>query len=191
MLKKGIKAAILVAALILLAGCRVVWVDDTLAEVENNLKISTVNEVIQLDSSVRFDKKLVIRGQTNLPKGSIIHAGIKEDSHEPFKQVKNESAKPLEGFSLTGIGEISDDGTFLIVLKRKSIEEKYLLTVEFLPDLQPSSIQEKYGPAGENIGDSEGAFRYENDGNKYTGIIRYAHIPNTRGRMDLYPKPAK
>ncbi|MGM0843405.1 MAG: hypothetical protein ACQEUT_00405 [Bacillota bacterium] len=197
MLKKAAALFASVSILLLLAGCRVVLVDETLAEEDEAPKVASGTEIITIDSHVRFDKKLVIRGQTNLPEGSIIQAGMKEYQDDAtIEQVMNAAAQPSEDFILTDTSEVGEDGTFLIVLKRGSSETRYQLVVEFLADLQPPPVQEKYGEFGENIGDSEGAYQYEKDGKTYTGVARFAPIPKPTdrgfysGKMKLHPDPA-
>ncbi|MGF2618360.1 hypothetical protein FZC84_13380 [Rossellomorea vietnamensis] len=197
MLKKSASLLACLTLLTLLAGCRVVLVDETLAEEEKAPPVVSGEEIITLDSSVQFDKKMVVRGQTNLPEGSVLQAGLKEYPDDAaMEQIMNAEVQPLEDFILTGTGEVSEDGTFLIVLKRGEREKRYQLTVEFLSDLQPPHIKEKYGELGEKIGDSEGAYQYEKDGKTYTGIIRFAPIPKPSdhgfysGKMKLNSDPA-
>ncbi|MGD6966444.1 hypothetical protein ACQCVP_08455 [Rossellomorea vietnamensis] len=198
MLKKAVSLLVMVSVLLMAAGCRVVLVDEALAEEEEAPQIASGNETIIMESNVRFDKRMVVRGQTNLPEGSVIQAGLKEYPDDaPIEQVMDATAQPLEEFILTDTGEVGEDGTFLIVLKRGNTEKRYQLIVEFPADLQPPAVQEKYGIYGQNIGDSDGAYQYDKDGKTYTGIIRFAPIPMPSdrgfysGKMKLNSDPSK
>ncbi|WP_409252366.1 hypothetical protein V1502_20105 [Bacillus sp. SCS-153A] len=177
MLKKAVKLLTSVIVLILLTACRVVWVDETL-EKQKSPEIAKGKETITLEATVQYNRnRLVIRGQTNLPEGAVIHSGVKQyPDNEEYLDVINGVVEPLDEYILEETGETSDDGSFLIVLERPDTEKQYQLSVRFLPELQPDAIRSKYGKAGENIGSSEGVYEYETDGVTSTGIALFSPI---------------
>lgn len=177
MLMNTVKLMIALIALLLLTACRVVWVDETL-EQKKSPEVAKGKETILLEATVQYNRnRLVIRGQTNLTEGAVIHSGVKQypDDAEHL-DVINGVVEPLDGYILEETGETSEDGSFLIVLDRPDTEKQYQLSVRFLPELQPDAIRSKYGKAGENIGSSEGVYEYETDGITSTGIVLFSPI---------------
>ena len=177
MLRTGISTLLLLSVMVLLAGCRVVWVDETLDQ-KKSPEVAKGKETIILEATVQYNRnRLVIRGQTNLPEGAVIYAGVKQypDDAEQL-DVINGVIEPHDGYILEEQGETSEDGSFLIVLERPDTEKQYQLSVQFLPELQPENIQSTYGKTGENIGSSEGVYEYEKDGITSTGIALFSPI---------------
>ncbi|EDL65438.1 hypothetical protein [Bacillus sp. SG-1] len=177
MLKKTIKLVLFLFVLLLLTACRVVWVDETL-EQKKSPEVARGKETILLEATVQYNRnRLVIRGQTNLPEGAVIHSGVKQypDGAEQL-DVINGVIEPLDEYILEKTSETSEDGSFLIVLERPDTEKQYQLSVRFLPELQPAAIQNTYGKTGENIGSSEGVFKYEANGITSTGMALYSPI---------------
>ncbi|MGR3765804.1 hypothetical protein [Rossellomorea sp. NS-SX7] len=177
---------------LLLSGCRVVLVDETLEETAAEPEAKG-KETISLQSSVQFSKdKLVFRGVTDLPKGAVIEASLKEYPEDvTVEQVINATAQPLDESKISQTGEVEDDGSFLIVMKRENPEKRYQVSIQFRPELQPQPVKDQYGENGENIGPAEGVFQYEIDQSHYTGIALYGPLPNLsdggfyRGKWDL------
>jgi hypothetical protein len=195
MLKRGAAGLILFVVLTVLAGCRVVWVDQSLEEAQTQEKAKG-SEVVTLEARIQFDqKRMVIRGQTNLPQGTILLADLKEypDGAEQ-KDVLNGEVEPENETALEKEGEINEDGTFTIVLDRPDTEKRYQAAVRFAPEIQPGEIQQIYGETGEMIGDGEGSYEYETDGTLITGIARFAPVFSLadggwyRGKFEMSPK---
>ncbi|WP_421382315.1 hypothetical protein ACOJQI_22410 [Bacillus salacetis] len=197
MLKKGIQALALLAVLSLLAGCRVVWVDESLAETPPDEQVEVKgNEVIELNAKIQFDpNRLIVRGTANLPPGSVISADLKEyPAGVEQEDILNGMIEPAEEIAHEKQVEINEDGTFLIVLDRPDAEKRYQAALRFAPEIQTEAIQEKFGESGEMIGDSEGIYEYESNGSLVTGIAKYAPVFSLsdggwyRGKFDMYPK---
>jgi hypothetical protein len=184
--------------LFLLAGCRVVLVDDTLKQAEAEPEPKG-KETISLQSTVQFSKdKLVFRGATDLPQGAVIEASLTEyPDTVTLQQVMNAEAEPLAETKVSETGEIGDDGAFLIVMKRSDPQKRYQVSVQFRPELQPQDVMAQYGEKGENIGAGEGIFNYELEQSEMTGIALYGPLPNLndggfyQGKWDLHETQEK
>ncbi|WP_175990282.1 hypothetical protein [Bacillus sp. Marseille-Q1617] len=185
--------------LLLLSGCRVVLVDESLKQTAEEPEAKG-KEQISLQSTMQFSKdKLVFRGVTDLPQGSVIEASLKEYPDEvTLEQVMNAEADPVDESKISQTGEVEDDGSFLIVMKREKPEKRYQVSVQFRPELQPQPVKDLYGETGENIGPGEGVFQYEVDQSQFTGIALYGALPNIedggfyyRGKWDLHETQEK
>jgi hypothetical protein len=188
-----------ISLLFLLSGCRVVLVDESLKQTAAEPEAKG-KESISLQSSMQFSKdKLVFRGVTDLPKGAVIEASLKEYPEEvTLDQVMNAEAEPLDGSKVSQTGEVDDDGSFLIVMKREDPEKRYQVSVQFRPELQPQHVKDVYGETGENIGPGEGVFQYEVDQSEFTGIALYGPLSNLtdggfyyRGKWELHETQEK
>jgi hypothetical protein len=197
MLKKGVAALVLLSVLSLLAGCRVVWVDESLAETPPDEQVKVKgNEIIKLNAKIQFNpNRMIVRGSANLPPGAVISADLKEyPGGVEQKDILNGIVEPVEEIALEKQGEIKEDGSFLIVLERPDAEKRYQAAVRFAPEIQSEAIQEKFGEIGEMIGDSEGVYEYESNDSLITGIAKYAPVFSLsdggwyRGKFDMYPK---
>jgi hypothetical protein len=181
------------AFLLLLTGCRVVLVDETLKETAAEPEAKG-KEAISLQSSLQFRKdKAIFRGVTDLPKGAVIEASLKEYPEEvTLEQVINAEAEPLDKSKISQTGEVGDDGSFLIVIKREDPEKRYQVSVQFRPELQSQPVKDLYGETGENIGPGNGVFQYEVDQTEFTGIALYGPLPKLsdggfyQGKWDLH-----
>ncbi|XXM70845.1 hypothetical protein ACQ0QQ_14125 [Lysinibacillus sphaericus] len=184
--------------LFLLAGCRVVLVDETLEQAKSEPEPKG-KEPISLQGNVQFNKnKLVFRGETDLPEGGVIEASLTEyPDTATLQQVMNAEAEPAAETKISETGEVGKDGTFLIVMKRSDPQKRYQVSVQFRPELQPPAVKDQYGEKGENIGGGEGVFNYELDQSKMTGIALFAPLPNLndggfyQGKWDLHESQEK
>jgi hypothetical protein len=184
---------LLVGLLLLMSGCRVVLVDPSL-KASNPEKSAPLKEQIKLQAHIQYDnRKIVFRGETELPEGAILEASKMEypEGTEPFS-VEVGTADPLKDTKAAEKTEVTKDGTFLVVLKRDP-QKRYQISFQFRPELQPDPIKEKYGETGNNIGTSEGLFNYEDNGTGYTGIALFAPLNTTddagfwMGRLEMRP----
>jgi hypothetical protein len=178
MLKKPMTLATVLMMLILLTGCRVVFVDKALSEENEAPEIAKGSEVITLESYVQYDpKRLILRGQTNLPQGTVLQAGLKEfPGGVEHEDVLTGKVEPLDEYVLEQEGEVDEEGSFLIVLKRQDTSKRYQISLRFRPEIQPPEVQEKYGEFGEMIGSSEGNYKYDANGTPATGIAIFAPL---------------
>lgn len=195
MLKNAVVVLITMAVLLILTGCRVVWVDKMLGE-EKTPEIAKGNEVITLDAYVQYDpNRLIIRGLTNLPKGAVLQAGLQEfPGGAEHDDVLNGKVEPAEEYALVEEGEVDEDGSFLIILKRLDTSKRYQVSLRFSPEIQPAEVQEKYGEFGGMIGSSEGVYEYDSNGTPVTGIAEFAPLGAFsdqnfwyRGKYDFTP----
>jgi hypothetical protein len=199
MLKKPIILATVFMMLMYLTGCRVVLDDKTLDEEkapEIANEIAKGNEGITLNSFVQYDpNRLIIRGQTNLPQGTVLQAGLQEfPGGVEHDDVINGKIEPLEEYALEEEGEVDEDSSFLIVLKRLDTSKRYQVSLRFSPEIQPPEVQEKFGASGEMIGSSEGVYEYEVNGKPVIGIAKFAPLGAFsdqnfwyRGKYDFTP----
>ncbi|OIU69613.1 hypothetical protein [Rossellomorea aquimaris] len=184
--------------LFILSGCRVVLVDETLEQAEAEPEPKG-KEPISLQSKVQFStNKLVFRGETDLPKGAVIEASLTEYPETvTLQQVMNAEAEPLAETKVSETGEIGEDGTFLIVMKRSDPQKRYQVSVQFRPELQPQAVKDLYGETGEYIGGGEGFFEYEAGQTEYKGIALFAPLPNLndggfyQGKWDMHENQEK
>ncbi|WP_456272946.1 hypothetical protein [Bacillus sp. AK031] len=196
MLKKAITLITVLLVLALLTGCRVVLVDKTLQAEEKAPEIAEGNEVIALDGNVQYDpNRLIIRGQTNLPQGTVLQSGLQEfPGGVEHDDVLAGKVEPVEEYTLEEQGEVNEDGSFLIVLNRQDTSKRYQVSLRFSPEIQPAEVQGKYGEFGERIGSSDGVYKYEVNGTPVTGIAKFAPLGAFsdqnfwyRGKYDLTP----
>ncbi|MCA1055350.1 hypothetical protein LCM10_10170 [Rossellomorea aquimaris] len=190
--------AALVSVLLLLSGCRVIWVNPPLeaADAKPQADIPAAGiEPIDIQAYVQYDKrKIVFRGETNLPEGAVIEVSLTQfpEGTDPLN-VTNGSVDPLPDTKIGDTGEVAEDGTYLIVLQRDP-EKQYQISTQFRPEQQPPQVKETYGETGENIGKSEGLSEYEVDGTSYRGIALYAPLNNVdepgyyMGKWNLKPE---
>ncbi|WP_141771915.1 hypothetical protein [Rossellomorea aquimaris] len=153
-----------------------------------------MQEQINLQAHIQYDnRKIVFRGETDLPEGTILEASKMEYpiGTEPFS-VEVGAADPLKETKAAEKAEVAKEGTFLVVLKRDP-QKRYQISLQFRPELQPVPIKEIYGDTGDSIGASEGLFNYEDNGTEYTGIALFAPL-NTiddagfwMGRLEMRP----
>jgi hypothetical protein len=133
-----------------------------------NTATSEQKEIIMKGSVIGLSAKIVIRGQSNLPEGAVIQAVLSEDAEGKIVVLK-ETVK------------VDKRGDFTFVLQRPVIERDYVLSVAFLPELQPQSIQQIYGERGEQIEQGDATFTYGKDGMTYRGLKLYDWILGIKG----------
>ncbi|WP_335872707.1 hypothetical protein [Bacillus sp. 2205SS5-2] len=169
-----------------LTGCRVVFYDESLQSQPLNSKKS---EEVTLEGTVFIERaRLIIRGTTNLPKGTIILAGLKEFSKNAtitdiFEGNEQVSGDFVEEYKV----EVDDTGQFTIVINKKQATMSSQLEVWFRPNLQINTLQEKFGRTGEFLAEVEGLENYEFEGESFSGLVKYAPILDGGGKWKLAP----
>jgi hypothetical protein len=135
-----------------------------------NTATSGQKEIMMKGSVIGLSTKIVIRGQSNLPEGAVIQAALSEDDEGKIVALK-ETVK------------VDKRGNFTFVIQRPVIERNYVLSVAFLPELQPQFIQQIYGEHGQQIEQSEATFTYAKDGITYRGLKLYDQILGITGTI--------
>jgi len=125
--------------------------------------ISESHKVMIKGSVYGLSTKIIVRGKSNLPDGAIIQATLSKD--EESKTVVLEE-----------MATVDKEGNFIFVIRRPVIEQDYILSVCFLPPLQPKPVQQIYGEFGERIEQGEETFRYRKNEITYMGVKLYDRI---------------
>ncbi|WP_113928504.1 hypothetical protein [Bacillus sp. P14.5] len=170
----------IVILVVLLTGCRVVFYDESL---DSQPTISKKSVEVTLEGSVHIENaRLVIRGQTNLPKGTIILIGLRSFP----ENIKN--TEILEGkgqiskdFTREYTAEIDEAGEFTKVIDKERDDQQFQLEVWFRPNLQDETVQDRYGKNGEFIDKGDGLIKYDVEGESLTGFVKYAPIISEYG----------
>lgn len=135
---------------------------------------------IELTGTVLLqDNELVVDGQSNLPKDSIIFASLKEyGDHESYARVINWQGEEDMEYATESTGVVDEKGKFQFKVERVNPDKRYKMEVLFNPAIQKSKIQEKYGLWGENIAATIGRTDFKYKERTVTGIIKVAPIVN-------------
>lgn len=173
----------LVVSLIVLTGCRVEMATELPQKqtAPSGVRIDITGTVLLQGN------ELIIEGQSNLPKDSIMFAGLKDyGEFESYARVINWQGEESEEFITESTGVVDEDGNFQIKVERVNPESRYKLEVIFNPAIQKSKVQEIYGLRGEDIAPNIGYFDFEYNENTISGMIKVAPIvsisdPNGNG----------
>ncbi|OXS63782.1 hypothetical protein [Rossellomorea vietnamensis] len=161
--------------ILFLTGCRVEMATELppKQEAPSGVRIELTGTVLLQDN------ELVVDGQSNLPKDSIMFAGLKEyGDHESYARVINWQGEEDMEYVTESTGVVDEKGKFQIKVERVNPDKRYKLEVLFNPAIQKSKIQETYGLWGENIAATIGRTDFKHNGRTITGIIKVAPIVN-------------
>lgn len=164
---------ILFAILIVLTGCRVEMATEIPQRQEAPSGVR-----IEMSGTVSLQgKELIVEGKSNLPKDSILFAGLKEYGEmESYARVINWQGEETDEYVTESTGVVDDKGNFQIKVDRVNPKSRYKLEVLFNPAIQKSKIQEIYGFWGEDIAHNIGYLDFEYNGNTLSGMIKVAPI---------------
>ncbi len=162
-----------IVLLSLLSGCRVILHEQNL-----KTKMITGNQHITLASKAIVNKtNIIIRGQSNLPKGAILQVELKPyDNRANQSKVVNNQVEPETIPVETGQVKTNKKGEFLLVIPRGDGTRRHRLELTFKPNRQSKKTQSIYGSLGENIGKSTGLKTFTNDSKSMKGLFLSTHI---------------
>ena len=170
---------IILCLLPLLNGCRVIVFDEKKEERKAEKFVHNPNNEVQVNATVQlFKKKLLVRGETTLPKGTVIDVQLKPypESATSLQIVRN-TVDPLDSVAASGIIKVKKDGTLeSITVTRPGEDKRYRLEIVLDPRKQNKDVQTVLGPLGENIGNSDGHVSVTQETEEITLIKKFANI---------------
>ncbi|MDX8342182.1 hypothetical protein [Rossellomorea sp. YZS02] len=180
----------------LIAGCRVILVDESKDKSEVEQIVQKPNEELKLDAKAQlFKKSLLIRGETTLPKGAVVDVQLKPYPDDATSlQIIRTAVEPLDTIASSGSVKVKKDGTMeSITIPRPSENQRYRLEIVLDPRKQNKDVQEILGPLGENLTTSSGSTPLTEESKDITTIKKYANIMKREepdgfmAKLDLVP----
>ncbi|KML08284.1 hypothetical protein VL06_02165 [Rossellomorea marisflavi] len=170
--------------LTVLAGCRLVAFEG-MKEKEPKKKETTAKGVM-VDFNpnlVLLGPKMVVRGETSLPEGTVVTVQIKPFSDsDDYLRIVNSGAEPLDeikGEEDVKVEETKEFGPVAFPRAVSEQDKRFRIEAFVDPRKQPEEIQKLLGSNGEHIKDSRGMKTVE-DGDaevvmirKYTDVMTY------------------
>ena len=174
------KRIILILCLLpLLNGCRVIVFDESKEKQKVEKVVQNPSENWKMDAKVQlFKKSLLIRGETTLPKGSIVDVHLNPYPDDATSlQIIRTAVEPLDTVASSGTVKVKKDGTIeSITIPRPSENKRYRLEIILDPSKQKEDIQKILGSLGENLSNSDGSVTLTNESENITTIKKYANI---------------
>jgi hypothetical protein len=178
-MKRFVLFMVALVLLTVLAGCRVVAFEE-LKEKEPTAKGVMVDFNPNL---VLLGPKMVVRGETSLPEGTVVTVRIKPFSDsDDYLRIVNSGAEPLDeikGEKDVKVEETKEFGPVAFPRAVSEQDKRFRIEAFVDPRKQPEEIQKLLGSNGEHIKDSRGMKTVE-DGDaevvilrKYTDVMTY------------------
>ncbi|MGG4547740.1 hypothetical protein ABER02_08105 [Rossellomorea marisflavi] len=180
----------------ILSGCRVVAFEG-LKENEPKKKESTAKEVM-VDFNpnlVLLGPKMVVRGETSLPEGTVVTVQIKPFSDSVgYLSIVNEGAEPLDEIKDGKDVKVEKTREFgPVAFPRAASEQDKRFRIEALidPRKQPEEVRNLLGSNGEHIKDSRGMKTVEDEDAEVVMIRKYADVMTYEedGFKTIDPRP--
>ncbi len=163
----------------MIAGCRVILVDESKEKSEVEQVVQMHGEALKLDATVQlFKKSLLLRGETTLPKGAVVGVQLKPypDDATSLQIIRN-AIEPLNTVASSGTVRVKKDGTIeSITIPRPDENKRYRLEIFIDPRKQDENVQEALGPHGENLSNSDGNVSITEKSQDNTFLKKYANI---------------
>jgi hypothetical protein len=163
----------------MMSGCRVIVVEDSKKKNEVEQVVQKPSEALKLDAKVQvFKKSLLIRGETTLPKGSVVDVQLKPypDDATSLQIIRN-SIEPLDTVTSSETVKVKKDGAIeSISIPRPDENKRYRLEIVLDPRKQSEVVQEALGPLGENLSNSDGNVSITEKSQDITFLKKYANI---------------
>lgn len=170
---------VMLCVLPMIAGCRVILVDESKEKSEVEQVVQRPSEALKLDAKVQlFKKSLLIRGETTLPKGAIVDVQLKPypDDATSLQIIRN-AIEPLDTVASSGIVKVKKDGTIeSITIPRPDENKRYRLEIVLDPRNQNEDVTKSLGPLGENLSNSDGNVSITEKSQDITFLKKYANI---------------
>ncbi|OXS59604.1 hypothetical protein B1B00_11810 [Bacillus sp. DSM 27956] len=163
----------------MIAGCRVILVDESKEKSEVEQVVQRPSEALKLDSKVQlFKKSLLIRGETTLPKGAVMDVQLKPYPNDATSlQIIRNAIEPLDTVASSGIVKVKKDGTIeSITIPRPDENKRYRLEIVLDPRKQNEDVTKSLGPLGENLSNSDGKVSITEKSQDITFLKKYANI---------------
>jgi hypothetical protein len=153
----------------LLSGCRVIFKEEASVN-EKQVK----PQKVMLNASVTLkSQKIIIRGDSSLPSGSVLYVMLKPyDENAPLEEIEPYQVEPDDIAVASAIAKVDKEGSIeLTVLKRPDPSQRYRLDLMFIPDKQPKDIK-----LGENLKNNESYTKIHENGKTLSGLLMYVNI---------------
>lgn len=170
---------VMLCVLPMIAGCRVILVDESKEKSEVEQVVQRPSEALKLDAKVQlFKKSLLIRGETTLPKGAVMDVQLKPYPNDATSlQIIRNAIEPLDTVASSGIVKVKKDGTIeSITIPRPDENKRYRLEIVLDPRKQNEDVQEDLGPLGKNLSNSDGNVSITEKSQDITFLKKYANI---------------
>lgn len=182
--------------LTVLAGCRLVAFEG-MKEKEPKKKETTAKGVM-VDFNpnlVLLGPKMVVRGETSLPEGTVVTVQIKPFSDsDDYLRIVNSGAEPLDeikGEEDVKVEETKEFGPVAFPRAVSEQDKRFRIEAFVDPRKQPEEIQKLLGSNGEHIKDSRGMKTVEDEDAEVVMIRKYADVMtyDEDGFKTIDPRP--
>ncbi|RBP03393.1 hypothetical protein [Rossellomorea aquimaris] len=154
----------------LLTGCRVVFTEEASLKEEKPVK----PQKVMLNASVTLkSQKIIIRGDSSLPSGSVLYVMLKPyDENATREEIEPYLVEPDDVAVTSEVAKVDKEGSIeLTVLKRPDPSQRYRLDLMFIPDKQPKDIK-----LGENLKNNESYTKIQENGKTLSGLLLHVNI---------------